>query len=187
LSAQSSDFRLVVSVGTDHHQFDRLIDWTEVWLAENPDTTALVQHGTTRPARGATNFELLPHADLLAALQEADAVVLQGGPGGIMDARSQGIKPIVVPRDPAMAEHVDGHQQDFARHVGAQDLAVVVEDQGAFNALLAETRDGSRDWHIDRDTGLRPGVAQLAAALTPLPAARSGKWRRLLAIWRPTK
>ncbi len=39
--------RFVVTVGTDHHPFDRLIGWVNDWLAGHPDLSAqfFVQSG----------------------------------------------------------------------------------------------------------------------------------------------
>jgi UDP-N-acetylglucosamine transferase subunit ALG13 len=45
--------RVLVTVGTDHHRFDRLIGWVDRWAAAHPDAQVLVQHGTaTAPAHG---------------------------------------------------------------------------------------------------------------------------------------
>jgi UDP-N-acetylglucosamine transferase subunit ALG13 len=57
----------------------------------------------------------MPPPDLHAALAAADAVVCHGGPATIADARQAGRVPIVLPRDPTLDEHVDDHQQRFAR------------------------------------------------------------------------
>ena len=34
--------RVVVTVGTDHHQFDRLIGWINGWLSQNPQQAGAV-------------------------------------------------------------------------------------------------------------------------------------------------
>jgi UDP-N-acetylglucosamine transferase subunit ALG13 len=64
-------------------------------------------------------------ADLL---DRASAVVTHGGPGTIMDARSHGHTPIVVPRDPRLGEHVDDHQQRFARFLARSGMIVTAYD-----------------------------------------------------------
>ncbi len=38
--------RVLVTVGTDHHRFDRLIGWVDRWAAAHPEARVLVQHGT---------------------------------------------------------------------------------------------------------------------------------------------
>lgn len=104
---------VVVSAGTYHLPFDRLSIWMEEWLRDAVDTRVVMQHGPSRPVAGAENVEILPYAELLALCRRADAVVLQGGAGGVMDMRELGIVPIVVPRVPGGGEVVDDHQLVF--------------------------------------------------------------------------
>ena len=41
---------LLVSVGTDHHPFDRLVRWAGAWLAAHPGAVrCLMQTGTSAP------------------------------------------------------------------------------------------------------------------------------------------
>ena len=70
--------RVVVSVGTDHHRFDRLIDWIDRWCDDHPDVAVLVQRGTSRAPRTARSFEMLDYDTLTEAMASADAVVVQG-------------------------------------------------------------------------------------------------------------
>jgi UDP-N-acetylglucosamine transferase subunit ALG13 len=133
---------VVVMLGTDHHPFDRLVDWTDEEARLRPGTRFVVQHGATRAPVVAEGSPFLPVGRIRALLVEAAAVVCHGGPGTIMDARSAGHVPICVPRDPALGEHVDGHQQRFARLV--HDAGIVrraTDRQGlhdALDALLAD-------------------------------------------------
>ncbi|MBN6190919.1 hypothetical protein JQN58_29095 [Aneurinibacillus sp. BA2021] len=105
---------VVVSAGTYHLPFDRLSQWVEEWLHRNPGVRLVMQHGPSAPVDGAENVEILPYTELLTLCREADAVVLQGGAGGVMDMRALGIVPIVVPRVPGDGEVVDDHQLVFS-------------------------------------------------------------------------
>ncbi len=105
---------VVVSAGTYHLPFDRLSAWVEEWLGRNPGTRVVMQHGPSAPVAGAENVEILPYSELLDLCRKADAVVLQGGAGGVMDMRALGIVPIVVPRVPGDGEVVDDHQLVFS-------------------------------------------------------------------------
>ena len=137
--------RVLVTVGTDHHQFDRLMTWIEAWIAANPSAAQVtVQHGYSRLPRGAEGFSMCSPADLLALNQECDVVVTQGGPGGVMDSLDGGIRPIVVARLVALDEVVDDHQVSFARHmsgVGLVTLASTAEEL----VRLASEHDGLRE------------------------------------------
>jgi UDP-N-acetylglucosamine transferase subunit ALG13 len=112
---------LLVSVGTDHHPFDRLIGWIDGWLAANPGRLrCLMQTGTSAPPRGPAEWQAYLAFDALeGAMAEAAAVVCHGGPGTILGARHLGAVPIVVPRQHRLGEHVDDHQVAFARRLAA--------------------------------------------------------------------
>ena len=175
---------IVVSVGTDHHRFDRLTGWLTAWRASHPDVQLVVQHGTSSPVADARNSELLPHPELMEWFRAADAVVLQGGPGGVMDARANGVLPIVVPRDPEFGEHVDGHQLDFSAHLADRGLARVVTDRTALTGLLDATVAGTESWRIDPSTEAPAGVRAVRDLLVQPPTRRpDGTWRRLWRVW----
>lgn len=116
---------VAVLLGTDHHQFDRLL----TWVADEECRPArwFVQHGSTALPPGVKGTPMLGMDELADLLVRADAVVTHGGPGLIMEARAAGHLPVVVPRDPALHEHVDGHQQLFTTRLadaGMIDRAV---------------------------------------------------------------
>jgi len=124
-----------VTVGTDHHPFQRLVDWADR-LAADPTLDVTVQYGSARAPQRATGHAALPHPEVLRLMREADVVVAQGGPGGIMDARACGRLPIVVPRDPRLGEHVDDHQQRFAAHLARRGTVALASDETALTALV---------------------------------------------------
>ncbi|GAA4080013.1 hypothetical protein GCM10023066_08750 [Nocardioides kongjuensis] len=119
---------VAVFLGTDHHRFDRLVRWV-VSLSEQGLFSFHVQHGSTPLPDGVGGSALLAPGALGDLLDRADAVVTHGGPGSIMDAREHGHLPIVVPRDPRLGEHVDDHQQRFARFVSRTGLVVTAYDE----------------------------------------------------------
>jgi UDP-N-acetylglucosamine transferase subunit ALG13 len=127
-----------VTVGTDHHQFDRLVSWVDGWLALGGEDTAacFLQRGTSkRPAR-AQSTEYLGYQEMQALVRDAIAVVSHGGPGTIMLAVYLGKKPIVVPRQSSLGEHVDDHQVRFARRLAAKNEIELAETKEHFYELL---------------------------------------------------
>lgn len=140
---------LLVTVGTDHHTFGRLMDWLDGWLAAGnaSKVRALVQHGATRPPRaelvgpgGAVAH--LEYEELQKAMGEASIVVCHAGAATIMEARRYGRLPIIVAREAGLGEIVDGHQARFARRIGAEGIAVncagEVELHAALDRAVAE-------------------------------------------------
>jgi UDP-N-acetylglucosamine transferase subunit ALG13 len=139
LATLRHDAPLVLAVvGTDHHPFDRLVHWLDAWAQRHGDVQCVVQYGTSQPPTVCTGVDYLPHPVLQDLVVRAAVVVSHGGPGTIMDARRAGLVPVVVPRDPDQGEHVDTHQQRFARLVGARQLVRLAETAPALEAALEE-------------------------------------------------
>jgi UDP-N-acetylglucosamine transferase subunit ALG13 len=124
---------VLVAVGTDVHPFDRLIDWVQRWRG---DARMVVQYGQSRPPEQAGGQPFLGHAELQRTMADAALVVCHGGPATITEARRNGHVPIVVPRDPSRYEHVDNHQQLFARRLGAAGMVRLCESESEFVAAL---------------------------------------------------
>lgn len=170
--------RVVVSVGTDHHPFDRLIDWIDTWTAAHPDVAVLVQRGTSRVPRSARSVELLGYDELVAAMAGADAVVVQGGPAGIVDARGAGRRPVVVARRPDLGEHVDGHQVTFTRWMAARGQIDLAEHEADLHRLLDAALADPQAFGVADQRGPSPAVAAFAAQVDPLLERRGGTRRQ---------
>lgn len=133
----SRPLRVLVSVGTDHHRFDRLMDWVETWVARAPEgTSVVVQHGSSRAPAGVDARVLVTQAELRTLMTEADVVVLQGGPGGIIDSLVSGRRPVAVPRLAALDEVVDDHQVAFCRHLARIGQIEIAEDAASLHEAL---------------------------------------------------
>ena len=163
--------RVFVTVGTDHHRFGRLMDWVQ--HQQDRGTAAfVVQHGSSPPVEGAVNHGLLPHADLLAQMADADVVVGQGGPGTVMDARQVGRRPLVVPRLSGLAEAVDDHQVSFCREMELLGHAVVASDEDGFARALRCALDDPASMRAEPGASeVEATVARIAAAVDALLAA----------------
>jgi UDP-N-acetylglucosamine transferase subunit ALG13 len=129
---------LLVTVGTDHHRFDRLVRWVDAWLSGRPGAPAcLMQTGTSAPPTGAASWQAYLEFDALqAAMATAAAVVCHGGPGTILGARQGGAVPIVVPRRHRLGEHVDDHQVAFARRLAEGGGIHLAETEAELHRLL---------------------------------------------------
>jgi UDP-N-acetylglucosamine transferase subunit ALG13 len=129
---------VLVSVGTEHYRFDRVIDWLDAWLATDAGAhvDCLVQHGASKPSSKARSRPFLPFDEMLATAETASAVVCHGGTGTVMLARHAGIRPIVVPRRHELGEHVDDHQVEFARRMAARGDVELAESERDLHDLL---------------------------------------------------
>ncbi|WP_181419829.1 glycosyltransferase [Arthrobacter psychrolactophilus] len=130
---------MVVSLGTDHHKFDRLIDWIDQWILDRKEPVdCLVQRGFSKEPRVARSVERMPREELLELYRRSDVVVVQGGPGSILDAREVGRIPIAIPRRADLDEVVDGHQRLFTSLMVEQGDAIMVEDYPQFITQLEQ-------------------------------------------------
>jgi UDP-N-acetylglucosamine transferase subunit ALG13 len=149
---------VVVLLGTDHHPFDRLVSWSDEVARLRPDLRLVVQHGATRAPQYAEGHDFLPHRELLDLIREAAAVACHGGPGTIMDARGAGHVPVCVPRDPALGEHVDGHQMRFAALAARAGVVTAVDRADKFHAALHRIVQESGDRGARRAIPPNPAI-----------------------------
>lgn len=175
---------VAVFLGTDHHRFDRLVGWVRD-LGAFREFDWFVQHGTTPLPPGVAGAPLLAVTELDDLLDRASAVVTHGGPGLVMDSRRHGHRPIVVPRNPDLGEHVDGHQQRFAARIGDRGTCTVVNTSEALWNAVHEAVNRRRELPhtvVGQHAGvdLSRQVAELVDGLVasgPAPA-RWAPWRR---------
>jgi len=163
---------VVVSVGTDHHRFDRLISWIDDWRDRHPDVSVVVQAGTS-PSPRYDSRELIPHGELLELFRGASVVVSHGGPSTVMDARMSGRLPIVVARDPAYHEHVDEHQMRFAEHLARHGVAIVVDSREDLFAAMDNALADPDGFAVTADHGNAVGVTEFARAVDDLIGTRT--------------
>jgi UDP-N-acetylglucosamine transferase subunit ALG13 len=158
---------VLVTVGTDHHPFDRLIGWIDRWEPA-ASVRLVVQYGTAVPPRAAHGEPFLAPDEFAVLLETADAVVCSGGPGAIMEARAAGLRPIVVPRRSALGEHVDDHQRAFADFMAGRDLVTLADDELALVAALDAVAREARAYRIDQDDDGATGIVRIGELIDDL-------------------
>lgn len=169
-------------VGADVHRFDRLMNWLERWWETRPDHPRLVvQYGRSRRPDIPGAVEFLGHEQLTAAMAEAVLVVSHAGPATITEARRTGHLPIVVPRDPKLREHVDNHQQLFARRLDQENMIKLCDTEAALVAALdAGLADPGRfrfASNLAEQSARAKAVARVGTIIDELVAARSRRPR----------
>lgn len=131
--------RVVATVGTDHHPFERMLDWMSV-AATELGLDVVVQRGATPDRAGIETIDYLPAEQLEALMVGADAVVCHGGPGTISLAIRTGHRPIVMARNPALGEHVDDHQMRYVARLAAAGTIDAVQSCDELVRLLGAPR-----------------------------------------------
>lgn len=168
-----SGTRIFVILGTDHHPFERLRVWADRWQTLNSQDQVIVQYGFTLPPESAQGIEMLTPDDLSGLLADVDVAVTHGGPGTISTVRAAGLMPIIVPRDPALGEHVDDHQIRFSTWAGRRGLGLVVRDLLDLDELV-RSRSVAERLEVDH----RPGSAAAQQVARIFSGVRDGSSSR---------
>jgi UDP-N-acetylglucosamine transferase subunit ALG13 len=164
-------YRVLGTVGTDHHPFDRLVRWIDAWaLAAAPKADCFVQTGPARAPENAAWARSLPHDRLQELMSRAVAVVCHAGPGTIMDCRRAGLKPIVVPRRRSLHEVVDDHQLLFARRLAGFGHLELVQTEDELTVALDAVLDNPQAYRIDpnHDADLGTTIRRFETLAAPL-------------------
>lgn len=173
--SQTPRQRVLCLLGTDHHPFRRLVAWCDTLAIRRPDVEVLVQYGHSVAPTAASGIAFLDKDSLNRGLADAHVAITHGGPGLISDVRNAGLEPLVVPRDPDLGEHVDGHQQRFVKRIASSGIVQALETETEFldevDRQLARPRGSSVDaaGHVQR---VATSVARFAALVEPLRPAR---------------
>jgi UDP-N-acetylglucosamine transferase subunit ALG13/GT2 family glycosyltransferase len=166
---------VVVSLGTDHHSFDRLVRWIDDYARRHRDLRVLVQHGHSDAPRKADGTPFLPGEELGELMRRARVVVAHGGPGTILQARGTGHVPIVVPRDPELGEHVDDHQLLFVQRLEDTERVRSCTTPQQLAELIDRALASPEEFRVGEDREEGPERAALrAGALIDLLTAPAG-------------
>ena len=172
-----------VSVGTDHHPFNRLVQWVDGWASAHPDVEVVIQHGEAASPVHADAVPYLSHSELFDLIRRANVIVSHGGPATIAEAWNVGLIPIVAPRGHRLGEHVDNHQQAFAAVLAEREQVVRVTTESELVAALDHAL-ADPDWlrrssalAVDVEASIR-NFAAVVSAVTDNGGRRARAERR---------
>ena len=161
-------YDIFVTVGTDHHPFDRVIQQVDEYVRhralEGPPVRAFFQTGTSASPSNAESADYVKPDEMAWLMATSSVVVCHGGPATIVDARNTGRMPIVVPRDPGLGEHVDSHQQRFARFLSERgQIALCTDQQLLWEAIDRKLADSAPNELEQTETVTGEAVDRLTA------------------------
>ncbi|PRA10544.1 glycosyl transferase family 28 [Arthrobacter sp. MYb211] len=155
MKSAKPDVTVLALVGTDHHPFDRMVNLVDELLAGHDPSdgalSCLIQFGTAQAPSSAQGRDFLAKDEVKEHIDRADLVLCHGGPSTIVEILRSGKMPLVMPRDPERGEHVDGHQQRFARHMAGLGLVQLVDSVQQVRAEVEQFTAGA-------DERLKPGI-----------------------------
>ncbi|HLT10208.1 MAG TPA: glycosyltransferase [Micromonosporaceae bacterium] len=144
--------RVVVTLGTHpKYQFPRLLRrLVEIMPA---DAEVLWQIGHTRiDAMPPGARQVVPVAELEAAIRDADVVIAHAGVGSALAALRAGRRAIFVPRRRQHGEHIDDHQVDLARELDQRQLVLAREA----DEITAEDLKQAAQWSVRANPAAAP-------------------------------
>ena len=118
-----------VSVGNATQPFPRLLNAVAAIAAGLPQPV-IIQYGAAKgfTAPQCQCVDYLGMQEFEANVSAAAVLILHAGAGSVIHAIRTGKVPVVVPRQAGNNEHVDDHQQEFARELERLGRIVVCRD-----------------------------------------------------------
>lgn len=133
---------IFVTLGMEMFPFPRLLEAiAEAVNEEIVSRPVLVQCGSTNYESSLLEQRrLYSFSELEGLISDALIVVGHAGTGTVLLARQLGRVPLVMPREHRRGEHLNDHQQDFARRLADSGQAQVAWDKEEMKKKLAELR-----------------------------------------------
>jgi UDP-N-acetylglucosamine transferase subunit ALG13 len=127
-----------VTVGSDHHPFDRLMEWCGSLDPIMDGRPGFIQHGPSWLPKGWDGASFITYPEMLQHIRNARVVVSHGGPATVAICLALGKRPIVLPRLSQLGEVVDDHQVAFAERLALSGHALVVTRREELERVVKE-------------------------------------------------
>ncbi|MDH4196737.1 MAG: beta(1,3)galactosyltransferase EpsH [Candidatus Aminicenantes bacterium] len=149
---------ILVTVGQERFPFDRLLRLADDAVASGEvEGPAFAQTGhSAYVPRAFPHANFLPPDKLRDLIRRSTLVITHGGVGTIVQCLDEDKVPLVVPRDPRLGEHLDGHQLEFSARMEIEGRVLVARDDADFRVKLLTYESLVR--------GLRAGCRRPATA-----------------------
>lgn len=160
---------IFVTLGMENFPFPRLLEAVAEAVTEGViSKPVLVQNGSTAyDSPWLEQRRLYDFSEMESLISDALIVVGHAGTGTVLLARQLGRRPLVMPREQRRGEHLNDHQQDFARRLAKSGQAHVAWNKEELKRLLAELRAKPEMTRLDP---YFPTRARLTARLAELIA-----------------
>ena len=148
---------ILVTLGTHPKPMDRLTVALDDILSSGDLRDEIIITGPNcgKQPSLARAVGIQPYDVLVEWARSSRAMITHAGPASIALALSVGHSPIVVPRDPALGEHVDDHQLRFAAWLAKRrDISVVLDMRqlgGALQEALSRQRRASPSVYVPNE------------------------------------
>jgi len=118
---------IFITVGTERFQFDRIIKIIdEAVVTKKMEGEVFGQIGSCAYKPKSFSYkEFISFDEMICNIKRADIVISHAGVGSLLLCANFGKIPILFPRKSALSEHVDDHQEEFAKKMDALGKALI--------------------------------------------------------------
>lgn len=117
---------IFVTVGTHEQQFNRLVEYMDLWAKDHKEKVVIQTGYSTYEPKYCEWSKLFPYDEMVNMVNKARIVITHGGPSSFIMPLQIGKIPIVVPRQKKFDEHVNNHQVDFCNKVKKRHGNIIV-------------------------------------------------------------
>ena len=130
-----------VTVGNATQPFIRLLKAVTSLLNKLPQPV-IIQYGHTPFSYdGCKAVQFMDMKEFSRVVESAELLIMHAGAGSVIHAVHAGKVPVVMPRSIKNGEHIDNHQQEFARALANTGKVVSAEGTDDLERAIAEALD----------------------------------------------
>jgi len=128
---------IFVTVGTHEQQFNRLVEYMDIWAKDNEEEVVIQTGFSTYIPQYAKFQKIFGFKEMSELVEKARIIITHGGPSSFITPLQIGKTPIVVPRKKEFKEHINNHQLLFCREVAKRHKNIIeVEDIGKLGETI---------------------------------------------------
>jgi beta-1,4-N-acetylglucosaminyltransferase len=133
---------IFITVGTDTHQFDRLLEEVDRLIESKAIREKVVAQtgNSTYEPKLYRHKKFLESDEMMRLIKASDMVISHAGIGSIITIKENRKPLVIVPRLRKFGEHTDDHQVQVAKELEKQKKAVSVFDISDLQAALVKAR-----------------------------------------------
>lgn len=129
----------LVTLGTQHQEFTRLLDYIE---NSNLKGEIIVQAGYTKyESKRMKIFDFISYDEMEKYIDKCDLVITHAGTGSIVMPLKKGKKVIACARLSKFGEHVDDHQVELVDVFYSEGYILKVDEDTSLDEVLKNIKD----------------------------------------------
>lgn len=129
---------ILVTLGTQHQDFKRLLDYIE---NSDIEDEIIVQAGYTQyKSKKMKIFDFIDHDKMNEYVKKANLIITHGGTGSIIEPLKEGKKIIACARLSKYGEHVDNHQTELVDLFSSENYILKLDENINLNELMKKIK-----------------------------------------------